>query len=248
MNIWVPDYYKDFHCIASRCCHTCCAGWEIDIDEESLERYRTLPGVMGERVRESISMEGETPHFILTQDERCPLLNENGLCDLFTVCGEESLCQICTDHPRFRNFFTERVEIGLGMVCEEAARLILSRPEPMKLVLLSGTGKGRMPEDELQLLAMREKLFEQVPEMAGNGPEARLMEYLIFRHIADALYDDRMEERIEFIKSAWDQITAGGRSLPFDELAERCRVFSDRVEYDDEVLSQLAVPDDLFCV
>ncbi|MBO2517663.1 MAG: hypothetical protein CW338_10445 [Clostridiales bacterium] len=245
MNIYVPDYYDEFRCTASACRHTCCAGWEIDIDEESLERYEKLQGQIGERVRASISREGE-PHFRLTPEERCPLLNENGLCDLYTACGAESLCQICTDHPRFRNFFTERVEIGLGMVCEEAARLILSRPRPMTLVLLSGTGKGRMPEEELQLLSMREKLFEQVPDIAGNGPEARLLEYLVFRHIADALYDDRLDERIAFVKAAWEKITEGRHDWPLENLAERCRVFSDRVEYDDEVLAELKIPDWLF--
>lgn len=36
----VPDYYADFACIAGACRHTCCVGWEIDIDPDSLRRYR----------------------------------------------------------------------------------------------------------------------------------------------------------------------------------------------------------------
>ena len=32
-----PDYYSAFRCIAGACKHSCCIGWEIDIDEESLE-------------------------------------------------------------------------------------------------------------------------------------------------------------------------------------------------------------------
>lgn len=245
MNVYVPDYYDQFHCIADKCRHTCCAGWEIDVDEESLARYQQLKGPVGERVRKALSLE-ETPHFILTEDERCPLLNQNGLCDLYTELGPESLCQICADHPRFRNFFTDRIEIGLGLVCEEAARLILSQTEPMRLVLLSGTGRGRMPEEELQLLSMRQKLFDQVPSVAGNGPEARLLEYLIFRHIADALYDDRLDERVAFVRAAWQKITGGLTSRSMPDMIERCRVFSDRVEYDEETLAALTVPDDLY--
>ena len=34
------DNYQDFQCIADRCPKTCCAGWQIEIDEETLERYR----------------------------------------------------------------------------------------------------------------------------------------------------------------------------------------------------------------
>ena len=77
----VPDYYADFACVAGACRHTCCVGWEIDIDPDSLRRYQAMPGEMGERLRSYIDIE-ETPHFRLTADERCPLLNTNGLCDL----------------------------------------------------------------------------------------------------------------------------------------------------------------------
>lgn len=89
----VPDYYADFACIAGACRHTCCVGWEIDIDPDSLRRYQAMPGEMGERLRSHIDIE-ETPHFRLTADERCPLLNTNGLCDLITAAGQDALCQI----------------------------------------------------------------------------------------------------------------------------------------------------------
>lgn len=35
-----PDYYDKFTCIAGECPATCCAAWEIVIDDESLEKYR----------------------------------------------------------------------------------------------------------------------------------------------------------------------------------------------------------------
>lgn len=108
MNIWVPEYYTHFHCIASACRHTCCAGWEIDVDEETLQVYQQMPGALGDKLRRSISME-ETPHFVLDQRERCPFLCENGLCEVIIEKGEDALCQICRDHPRFRNFWTGRV-------------------------------------------------------------------------------------------------------------------------------------------
>ena len=54
MILRVPDYYEEFSCIASRCKDSCCAGWEIDIDEESYEYYRTREGAFGDRLRESM--------------------------------------------------------------------------------------------------------------------------------------------------------------------------------------------------
>jgi lysine-N-methylase len=133
MKLIAPDYYPQFRCIADKCRHSCCIGWEIDIDPDKLDRYLTLPGPLGDRLRRSISLEGE-PHFILDAQERCPFLNQQGLCDLILELGEESLCGICRDHPRFRNELPGRVETGLGLCCEEAARLILGRDKPMRLV------------------------------------------------------------------------------------------------------------------
>ena len=37
MKIIVPDYYKDFKCLAGDCKHSCCIGWEVDIDADTLE-------------------------------------------------------------------------------------------------------------------------------------------------------------------------------------------------------------------
>ena len=33
----VPNYYDKFKCIADRCKHSCCIGWEIDIDDDTME-------------------------------------------------------------------------------------------------------------------------------------------------------------------------------------------------------------------
>ena len=42
MKLYAPSYYKKFKCIADKCEHSCCIGWEIDIDEETLEKYEKL--------------------------------------------------------------------------------------------------------------------------------------------------------------------------------------------------------------
>ena len=205
MNLYVPEYYPAFRCVASKCAHTCCAGWEIDIDDASLARYEKLPGPFGERVRGCISREGDA-HFILSEGERCPLLTGENLCELILREGEDALCQICRDHPRFRNFYSCRVEMGLGLVCEEAARLILTWPRPLRLIRLEGSAPETPTEDERFLLEYRDRWLGATGE---EGPRARLLETLIFRHLPDALYDGRLEERTDFIRRAFAEIADG---------------------------------------
>ena len=86
-----PDYYKNFKCIAGACCHSCCIGWEIDIDPDTLCRFDSLEGEFGERVRGSICRE-DTTHFLLSEDERCPFLNACGLCDRGDRLHHRRLC------------------------------------------------------------------------------------------------------------------------------------------------------------
>ena len=124
MKLYAPTYYKRFRCIADRCEHSCCIGWEIDIDNEAIEKYKSLKHRYGEVIRDSISTD-ETPHFKLGEHERCPHLDECGLCKIILNVGEDYLCDICREHPRFYNY-TDVAEVGIGMSCAEAARLILS--------------------------------------------------------------------------------------------------------------------------
>lgn len=136
MEIVVPDYYKKFKCIAEKCKHSCCIGWEIDIDPETLEIYLNILGKWQKKFKKSIAFDTEPPHFITDEKGRCPFLNKNGLCDIITEFGEDGLCQICYDHPRFRNCFSDREEMGLGICCEAAAELILSNTHKVNLAVL----------------------------------------------------------------------------------------------------------------
>ncbi|MBQ8503517.1 MAG: flagellin lysine-N-methylase [Clostridia bacterium] len=117
-----PAYYNSFRCIADKCTDNCCIGWEIDIDSSTAEYYNSVGGEFGKRLRENISAENS---FIL-KGERCPFLNERNLCDIITELGENHLCQICRDHPRYFEWYGNIKEGGIGLSCEEGARLILT--------------------------------------------------------------------------------------------------------------------------
>ena len=166
MTLVYPDYYEDFRCIADKCKHSCCIGWEIDIDDESLDFYGNVKGNFGERLKKNISFEG-TPHFILGKNERCPFLNSKNLCDIYTNLGEDKLCSICSEHPRFYNEFDTHTEAGLGLCCEEAARIILTKKDPVGLINLpdvSGNFLLKTREELIKIfqtgnLSLKERIY-----------------------------------------------------------------------------------------
>lgn len=167
MRLTVPDYYDRFRCIASRCTDNCCIGWEIGIDPAALADYQSQPGAFGDRLRAAIRP-GDPPFFALTKSGRCPFLNEENLCDIYRQLGENHLCAICDQHPRFHNWFGAEKESGLGLSCEEAARLILFSA-PARL-LCRETPEDPDPDTELApellagLRAVREAAFSILAE------------------------------------------------------------------------------------
>lgn len=169
MKIYAPEYYEKFKCIADRCKHSCCVGWEIDIDEESLQRYSAIEGEFGERLRKNISFNADCPHFITDNNEKCPFLNERGLCDIITELGEEALCEICDAHPRFRNFYSDRVEIGLGLCCEAAAELVLSYTDKVVLTETeeSDADAEEASAEEIEFFALRKRLLQIVQDRSA---------------------------------------------------------------------------------
>ena len=127
-----PNYYKKFECVADRCEATCCAGWQIVVDEESLARYEAETGEYGKVLREHIDWnEG-----VFKQDCRkhCAFLKENNLCEMYEQLGEESLCVTCTNYPRHIEEFENVREITLAISCPEVARIILEQKEPVSFV------------------------------------------------------------------------------------------------------------------
>ncbi len=125
MILRMPEYCRGFRCSAGDCSDSCCIGWEIDIDKKTAEYYEAVQGHFGERLRNNISVD-DGYSFVL-KNERCPFLNEKNLCEVILTLGEDKLCHICNEHPRYYEWFRDVKEGGIGLCCEEAAKLIISK-------------------------------------------------------------------------------------------------------------------------
>lgn len=125
MKIKIPHYYKDFRCIASKCSDTCCAGWQIIIDDETYNKYKNISSDFGNRLNSSIVENENNEHSFVLENNNCPFLDNNLLCDIYTNIGEDNLCYTCKTFPRIINEYASLREISLSMSCPEACRLLL---------------------------------------------------------------------------------------------------------------------------
>ena len=144
MEYIIPDYYKEFVCVGGECPDTCCAGWQIVIDEKSLTSYRKEKGIFGNRLKNEIDWkEG-----VFCQYEgRCAFLNEENLCDMYTEIGKERLCRTCRLYPRHIEEFESVREISLSMSCPVVAKMILEKKEPVKFLYKEKESKEEEYED-----------------------------------------------------------------------------------------------------
>lgn len=154
-----PHYYDNFHCIADECPDTCCAGWQIVIDEETLEKYSRVTGPFGNRLYASIDWrEG-----IFRQNKgRCSFLNDENLCDLYKELGKGSLCRTCAMYPRHVEEFEGLRELSLSLSCPVAAEMILTCRKPLAL------------------------LEEETEEEEALAEEFEDFDYLMFTQLEDA--------------------------------------------------------------
>lgn len=131
MEYIYPDYFHEFQCAADKCPDTCCAGWRIAIDGQSMRTYLHSRGGFGNRLKNSVNVEeGCFYHY----NNRCVLLNEENLCDICLEMGEEYLCKACAGYPRHTEEYENIRELSLSLSCPEAAAMILGRKAPVRLV------------------------------------------------------------------------------------------------------------------
>lgn len=211
--IIAPDYYGDFQCLKGECSHSCCADWEIDVDEETLAWYSALPEKEREWVTEKIDFSSGQPHFRLTDEERCPFLRGDGLCEMIIRLGTDALCDICLDHPLYRNEYGDRTEIGFGLCCEAACRLAIGREEKLAFICA-----GEDDADE-QILPLRHEMisFVQNRELPVAKRIAEL-EKLCGIESCDVPALAKFMRGLEMLDPHWSELlsaaAAGGPAFP----------------------------------
>ena len=262
MKLIYPNYYKNFKCIQSACRHNCCIGWEIDIDAQTLSFYQQYPYIMDH-------IDANPPHFILDKQERCPFLNADNLCEIIARLGEDALCDICASHPRFHNEFEDHTEIGLGLCCEAAGRLILSQTHPVKFnglphshPSIQAIQNRKRPIDERlpsppnrswsQILRSLERMDRSWDDMLDllDAPQSPDFD----RHMKDrqaeyeqlAVYLQYRHNNLAFTSFGYHLIHQIGAAFfhkyghfTFEDQVELCRLFSCEIEYSEENLKTM---------
>lgn len=140
--IRMPLYFKEFQCIGGSCEDNCCVGWDVEIDKKTYHHYRKVKDAELSRLfRNHIfeNTEANDDHVDyaivkLAKNNRCPFLNEEGLCKIQSKLGHDTLSNVCATYPRNSNQVDGVIEFSSNLSCPEAARLILKNQEGIQFL------------------------------------------------------------------------------------------------------------------
>jgi lysine-N-methylase len=225
--------YEKFVCIGGRCPLTCCKGWEITLDPETYDKWKSK-FTKEDHVRHTVSKKkssGKTEYTInMGQDKCCPYFNEEGLCRIVIRSGEDDLPSICRQFPRIINEYDGRIEKTLSCACPEVVDLLHLEGEMLQL--FSREDNGTCGED-FSLREVRDVLVS-ILEAAEFSLKDRLLLGLIL--LSEYRKDDiTAEETIECYRDSrvygyplrlWRE----GEPDPVDASLEQNELFLDVTE------------------
>ncbi|MGN1142107.1 MAG: flagellin lysine-N-methylase [Oliverpabstia sp.] len=240
-----PHYYDTFRCIADQCPATCCAGWQIVIDEDSLEKYSRICGSFGNRIKNSVDWE---EGIFYQYDRRCAFLNEQNLCDLQSELGEDALCDTCRKYPRHVEEYEGLREYSLSLSCPVAADMMLKEKEPVSFQEWETDEEDAFEEFDFLMFTQLEDARDVMFQMIQNREvdlRIRMKKILNFAHKLQSCIDEERSYDVDGITEVyriwseegwkkerekdWEKEENGenkaAESIPYDKMVKNFSVF-----------------------
>jgi len=227
VNTFLPKYMVEFKCISSSCTDSCCAGWDINIDEDTYNKYIDSTGQLKELIKgKYIQNKDEHDSFnhgfmVLKDETRCPFLNSNMLCDIHGGVGEENLCITCKSYPRVFNIVDNVYEkSGLPSCIEICTRAFLNK-DKMEFI----ESNENIEEKEIEIRRI-------IDSEAFDGTESLLQYFWDIRVISINIMQERrfsIEERLNILKDFYEQIEGMCNLQEFVKIEELLEDFNDEI-------------------
>lgn len=225
VNMFIPKYMLTFKCIGSACTDTCCAGWDINIDEDTYKKYTNCTGELKELVQGKIRENKNSDDYlnkgfmILKEHNKCPFLNDNLLCDIHGGVGEENLCITCKRFPRVYNIIDDIYEKSGLASCPEICT------------------KAFLNKDKMEFIEIEESVDESAIDIRRiidtevfEGSDSLLQYFWDIRVNSINIMQNRnfsIEERLSILKYFYNKIEEYYNEKDFDGIEELLDEYSE---------------------
>lgn len=200
----MPEYMKEFICVGPNCTDTCCAGWDVNIDEATFNKYENgsdnLKALVKDKyIRNNIPDDSFNYGFmIIDKQNKCPFLNENMLCDIHGSCGEDNLSITCKRYPRVFNIVDDIYEKSGLPSCNEVCSKAFLNKEKMEFI----EWEEDLDEDAVEIRRM-------IDSEAFSGTDSLLQYFWDIRIISISIMQNRdfsIEERLNILKNFYTEL------------------------------------------
>ncbi|PGM96347.1 flagellin lysine-N-methylase [Bacillus cereus] len=130
-KLFVAEYISKFSCIGSKCEDNCCGKWIVQVDKKSYEQYEKLEREGVADFLQFIEKNNTSTHeydfatLKMNSDKMCPLLTEEGLCQIHRDYGFDALCDTCKHYPKIIRKMNDAYYQTGDLSCPEMVRVVL---------------------------------------------------------------------------------------------------------------------------
>lgn len=218
VNMFIPKYMLTFKCIGSSCIDTCCAGWDINIDEDTYKKYTNCTGELKKIVQGKFRENKNSDDYlnkgfmILKEHNKCPFLNDNLLCDIHGGVGEENLCITCKRFPRVYNIIDDIYEKSGLASCPEICTKAFLNKDKMEFVEIQES----VDESAIEIRRIVDtEVFQESDSLIQYFWDIRVNSINIMQN-----RNFSIEERLSILKYFYNKIEEYYNEKDFDLLEE----------------------------
>lgn len=218
VNMFIPKYMLTFKCIGSSCIDTCCAGWDINIDEDTYKKYTNCTGELKKIVQGKFRENKNSDDYlnrgfmILKEHNKCPFLNDNLLCDIHGGVGEENLCITCKRFPRVYNIIDDIYEKSGLASCPEICTKAFLNKDKMEFVEIQES----VDESAIEIRRIIDtEVFQESDSLIQYFWDIRVNSINIMQN-----RNFSIEERLSILKYFYNKIEEYYNEKDFDLLEE----------------------------
>ena len=218
VNMFIPKYMLTFKCIGSSCIDTCCAGWDINIDEDTYKKYTNCTGELKKIVQGKFRENKNSDDYlnrgfmILKEHNKCPFLNDNLLCDIHGGVGEANLCITCKRFPRVYNIIDDIYEKSGLASCPEICTKAFLNKDKMEFVEIEES----VDESAIEIRRIIDtEVFQESDSLIQYFWDIRVNSINIMQN-----RNFSIEERLSILKYFYNKIEEYYNEKDFDLLEE----------------------------
>ncbi|MGL4761240.1 MAG: flagellin lysine-N-methylase [Sarcina sp.] len=208
--------YNDFKCITDKCRHTCCIGWQIDIDDETYNKYKGSTYFKNDMSLKFTQKKDKLTSMKLDKDKKCGFLQEDFLCKIHLNIGEDFLCDTCRIYPRGINIVGDKVEKHIYSSCQAMIEMFLLNDRKLTFELEEGNYNEKEVSKVIEFETdIEESIFTQI---RGFTIEVIQSDYI------------NIEEKFTLMGLAYSNFDEFMKEKNFDAIRNVIEIYSEMIE------------------